>query len=89
MKIDSKFQLRKVAGENMILLQGHVGGEMTRLIALNESSVLLWDSLKDKEFELKDAVQVLLDYYEVDEATAKTDAEKWISILKENSVIID
>ena len=88
MKIDSKYQLRKVAGENMILLQGHVGGEMTRLIALNESSVVLWEALKGKEFELSDAQQVLLDYYEVDEARAMADAEKWVSILKENGVIM-
>lgn len=87
MKIESKYQLRKVAGEHMILLQGQVGGEMTKLISLNESSVVLWEALKDKEFELNDAVQVLLDYYEVDEATAKADAEKWINVLKENGVV--
>lgn len=88
MKINPIFKVRKVAGENIILLQGKNNGDMTRVVAFNESALLMWDSLQGKDFTIDDAVAVLLDNYNVDEATARTDAEKCAQTIRENGLLL-
>ncbi|MBR3725332.1 MAG: PqqD family protein [Bacteroidales bacterium] len=88
MKINPIFKVRKVAGENIILLQGKTNGDMTRVVAFNESALLMWDSLQGKDFTIDDAVAVLLDNYNVDEATARKDAERWEETIRENGLLL-
>ena len=88
MKINPIYKVRKIAGENIILLQGKTGGDMTRVVAFNESALLMWDSLQGKDFTVDDAVAVLLDNYDVEEATARADAEKWVETISENGLLL-
>ena len=88
MKINPIYKVRKVAGENIILLQGKNGGDMTRVVAFNDSALLRWDNLQGKDFTLEDVVQVLLDNYEVEESVARVDAENWVATLKENGLFL-
>lgn len=88
MKINPFFKVRKVAGENIILLQGKTNGDMTRVVAFNESALLMWDSLQGRDFTVDDAVQVLLDNYDVEEATARADAEKWVGMIRESGLLL-
>ena len=88
MKINPIYKVRKVAGENIILLQGKTNGDMTRVVAFNESALLMWDTLMGKDFLARDAAQVLLDNYDVEESVAIADAEKWITTLRENGLLL-
>lgn len=88
MKINPIYKVRKVAGENIILLQGKTNGDMTRVVAFNESALLMWDTLMGKDFFAHDAAQVLLDNYDVEESVALADAEKWITTLRENGLLL-
>lgn len=88
MKINPIFKVRKVAGENIILLQGKTSGDMTRVVAFNESALLMWDSLQGKDFTVEDAVAVLVENYDVDEATARTDAGKWVEMIRESGLLL-
>ena len=88
MKINPIYKVRKIAGENIILLQGKTGGDMTRVVAFNESALLMWDSLQVKDFTVDDAVAVLLDNYDVEEATARADAGKWVETIRENGLLL-
>ena len=56
-------------------------------MALNESSRYLWEQLRGREFDLDDVVSLLVERYEVDEATARRDAEAWMSRLAECGVL--
>lgn len=87
MKFKEGYKVREIAGEHVVIMQGRFGVDMTRVIALNESSLLLWNELQDKEFSVEDVKQVLLDNYEVEEATAARDAEAWIAKLAECNLI--
>ena len=82
MKINSKFTLRSLAGENVVFMPGTAKKETSKLMVLNDTSAWLWNNLFGKEFETEDVAKLLLSEYEVDEATAKTDAEEWINTLK-------
>ena len=89
MKINTIYKVRKVAGENIILLQGKTNGDMTRVIGFNDSALLMWESLQGKDFSVQDAANVLLDNYDVDSAVANADAQKWVDTLRENGLLLD
>ena len=42
MRINEKMKVRTVAGENIVMIQGVEGTDMTRVVALNESAMVLY-----------------------------------------------
>ncbi len=88
MKINDNLKVRTVAGENIVMMQGVDGTDMTRVVALNESALLLFNRLSRHEFEVDDVVRVLTDEYEVNEADARKDAEAWVAEMKKNALVL-
>lgn len=86
MKIDNKYQVRDMAGEHVIVMPGRFGVDMTRVISLNESSLLLWNALQDKEFTAEDAADILVGNYGIDPQTALRDARTWCDKLLASGV---
>ena len=76
-----------MAGENVVIMQGTAGSDMTRIISLNETSLLLWNELQGKEFEVTDVAEILTSNYEIDTETAKADAKAWVEKLHECNLI--
>ncbi len=87
MKISPKFKLRTIAGQNVIIMQGKYGGDMTRIISLNETSLFLWNMFHDREFTSFDVIDTLLNEYGIDMETAATDGQAWCSKLVECGLI--
>ena len=83
MKFKEGYKVREIAGENVIIKQGRFGADMTRVIALNATSLLLWQELQGRDFEVEDVAKVLTDNYEVEAATATADAAAWMEKLVE------
>jgi hypothetical protein len=83
MRIKSEYKVREIVGEHVVILQGRYGADMTRIITLNESALLMWNELYDRDFTAKDAATVLQDHYEVDAETALKDAQAWIDKMNE------
>lgn len=82
MKIKTEYKVRSMAGENVVIMQGTVGSDMTRIISLNDSSLLLWNALQNKEFEIADVAAILVDTYEIDSDIAERDAKAWVEKLQ-------
>ncbi|MBQ9138524.1 MAG: PqqD family protein [Alistipes sp.] len=87
MKFKKEYKVREIAGEHVIIKQGRFGADMTRVIALNASSLLLWNELQGREFEAEDVANILTENYEVDATTAATDAAAWVAKLAECGLI--
>ena len=87
MKFREGFKVRSMAGENIVIMQGTAGSDMTRIISLNDSSLLLWNELQNKEFEVADVANILISNYEIDTATAEHDAKAWVEKLHECGLI--
>lgn len=87
MKISEKFKVREMAGEHVIIMPGRVGADMTRILALNDSSLYLWETLRGRDFTTEEAAGLLTERYEVDEATALRDAQTWAGKLAECGVL--
>lgn len=88
MKINERMKIRQVVGENVVIMPGVESTDMTRVVALNESAMLLYNALAGREFEVADVVRMLVDEYEVDEDAARKDAEAWVADMKKNHLIV-
>lgn len=87
MKINPDFKLREMAGETIIVCQGRMGADLTRIIALNKSARCLYEQLSGMEFSTEDAARVLTDIYGIDRQQALNDATAWVEALKKRKVI--
>ena len=45
MKIREEYKVREMAGEHVVIMQGRLGVDMTKIISLNESALYLWNAL--------------------------------------------
>ena len=88
MKANQDFILREIAGESILLPTGEAAQKMSGLIDLNESGTLLWKKLQEDRTE-RELIEALLQEYDVDEATAKADVEKFIVKMREAGLLID
>jgi hypothetical protein len=87
MKFKEGYKVRSMAGENVVIMQGTAGSDMTRIISLNDSSLKLWNELQGKEFEVEDVANILVDIYEIDVELAERDAKAWVEKLAECGLI--
>ncbi|MBQ3074312.1 MAG: PqqD family protein [Ruminococcus sp.] len=81
MKIKENFMLRKVADTYVVVPVGDAVAEFNGMINLNEAGAFLWQLLEN-ETTAEQVVEALLQQYDVDEATAKRDVDKFINELK-------
>lgn len=89
MRIDERKKVRKVAGENIVIMQSDNTVDMTKVVALNESALLVHERLTGKDFTVADVVRVLTDEYDVNEPTAQRDAEALVESMRKEHLIID
>ena len=87
MRINQNCKVREIAGENVVIMQGRNGADLTQIITLNESALILWQALSGSDFEVEDAQRVLTENFEVDEATALRDAQLWVERMRECKLI--
>lgn len=87
MRLRKEFKVREMAGEHIIVMPGRHGADMTRVVALNCTSLYLWEALLGRDFEEEDVAALLMERYEVDDATARKDAGAWIASLAECGII--
>ena len=82
MKINEGFELREMCGEHIIIATGIGNIDFSKVISLNESAAYLWNELNNKEFTPATMAALLTESYDIDEATALTDAtelaNQWI-----------
>ncbi len=87
MKINSNYKIREVAGETIVVNQGKSAVDMTRIISLNASAKLLYETLAGKEFSLEDAAQILIQTYGISNEVALKDAQVWVDALQKCGII--
>ena len=87
MRINPNYKIREIAGENIVVNQGTLNVNTTRIISLNKSARFLYEALAEKDFTEEDAAKVLVETYGIDNTQAQKDAEKWIESLKQCGII--
>ena len=89
MKINPQMKVRHVAGEDIVITQSPEAADMTKVIALNESALHLYNALQERDFTMQDVVDTLLEAYDVDADTARRDAEAWVAEMQQNLMLTD
>ncbi|MFI3289863.1 MAG: PqqD family protein [Rikenellaceae bacterium] len=84
MKIVDGFTLRSVAGEMIVSGESIAQINFNKLISLNNSAAYLWSEVIGSDFTVETLATLLMERYEIDEATALADAEviakSWIEV---------
>ncbi len=75
MKAKIGFNLRNICGEQVIVAEGKENIDFSNIISMNDASAYLWNAIQGKDFTVDDLVELLTQEYEVDEQTARRDAQ--------------
>lgn len=78
--------MRNIAGSNIVVPVGKAGEIFNGMITLNDSGAFFWETMK-KDTTIDEVVNAVCTEYEVDEATAKADVEKFVAMLRENNLL--
>ena len=87
MKTKQGFRLRNVCGENVIVAEGIENIDFSKIISMNTSAAYLWQKVEGQSFIADDLARYLCDEYEVDENTAKADAQTVVKQWLEAGII--
>ena len=87
MRIKQEYKVREIAGENVVIMQGRQGADLTKIITLNDSALVLWNALQGEEFTAVDAARVLEQNFEVEADVALRDAEAWVARMVECGLV--
>lgn len=83
MKIKKQYKVREMAGEHVVIMQGELGSNLTKIISLNDSALYLWRAIEGKEFNVNTIADLLAEYYGIDDQVAQSDAARWLDRLEE------
>ena len=89
MQVKQGFKLKEVCGERILVPMGENNVDFSKLIALNESSYLLWKRMEKGSFTAEDLVNLLCEEYEVSPDVAVKDVENLIKQYRSEGVITD
>lgn len=87
MRIKSNFKIRSIASENILINQGTNNVDTTKIITLNSSARMLFETMQGKDFSNEDAAKALVEKYGITMEKATEDANHWIEKLKSCGII--
>lgn len=88
MRVVPGFVVRQIAGETIAIPAGPAARELSGLLALNGSGQFLFDLLQTEQTE-DSLVQAMLDAYDIDDTTARTDVAEFVEILRSSGVLLE
>ena len=86
MRIVPGFLVREIAGETIAIPSGEAAHRISGLIALNGTGKFLFDLLQADQTQ-ENLVSALMDTYDVDFTTAKTDVTAFLEMLQKHGFL--
>ena len=93
MRVKPGFRLTDVCGTNILIAEGKENIDFSSIISMNDSALLLWNSIQGKDFTVEDLADILTDNYQLDDNTplpkeqALKDAQEVANQWKEAGII--
>lgn len=82
MKTYEDLTLRMVLGDAVIVNENRQHAGFDKIVSLNKSAAMLWESVAGRDFTTADLASLLTEHYGIDSGRAMEDAEyiaeKWI-----------
>lgn len=79
--------MRRLGPEAVIVAESLDLIDFDRLVSLNSSAAYVWESLPDGEFDTDSVVRLLTDRYDIDPASARTDAMELLDVWRQAGII--
>jgi hypothetical protein len=89
MKIKKGYRLRPLGKEYILVAEGLDVMDANTMVSMNATAAFLWEAVEGKEFDTETLVQLLLDEYDVDHATAEKDVKALLQTWNKANVIED
>ena len=86
MKIKDGFLLREIAGTPVVVPVGERVIEFKGMMTLNDHGLFVWTMLQN-ECTFDDVLGAILDEYDVDTDTARTDLEEFLAHIRKNGAL--
>lgn len=85
MKTNKDYILRSIAGESILIPTGTAAAQFNGMINLSEVGAFVWENL-DSCADLDALVEKVVSAYDVDEATARADVQRFVDSLVESGM---
>ena len=86
MKIKKGFVVREIAGKSVVIALGEASKSFKGMIELNGTARIIWDMIGEGK-ERDEMVKSIVDQFDVDEATAASDIDRFIAALAGANVL--
>lgn len=86
MEIKKQLLKREIAGESFLIPLGKTVYDSNGMFVLTELGAFIWDRLADAR-DREDILQAILAEYEVDEATAGADLDRFLNKLRDMGIL--
>ncbi|MDR3219755.1 MAG: PqqD family protein [Dysgonamonadaceae bacterium] len=87
MRIKEGYAIKHIGSEHVIIKQGRVGVDMTKIISFNPVSEWLWEKLAGCDFTGNEVANLLVAQYGIDAEKAAADVDRWIGQLTEAQLL--
>lgn len=80
--------MRKIAGESLLIPTGEATRQFNGLFSLNRVAEFIWEHIEDVK-DTDEMIKLVLDQFEVDEETARTDVQGLIKEMKLTGFVVE
>lgn len=87
MKIKSGFVIEKVGDGYLAVAVGDRADEFSGLVRMNSTGAFLWEIVEKRDVTKEELVEAILREYDIDEATAKADIDRFEKSLREGGIL--
>jgi len=85
-KVKDGYTVRQIAGTWVAVPAGATAAAAGKLVTLNETAVFLWNLLASGA-ELQELLEKVMEEYEIDRQSAEREIDKYLDLLRENSLL--
>ena len=87
MKIKSGFVIEAVGDGYLAVAVGDRADEFTGLVRMNSTGAFLWKLIEENDLSKEELLKKVLEEYEVDEALARADIDKFEHQLRDGGIL--
>ena len=88
MKLKYEFAAREIMGEYALVPMGESAVQLKGMLLTNSVGAFVCEMLAE-EIEKEDLIKAVLDEFDIDEATARSDVEEFLSRLEEAHILAE